>query len=362
MLQRITFTVLFLLGFGIVLSAQTISLNEVAQLEKTITQNPADSETRLKLISYYQQGKTLAAKKSLQKHRVGLIQNNPQTSNYTFFGIWMSENKNNPEYFELKNEWLKQLAKFKTDSKVRLNAGDFLTLAEPLLAEKIFREGETIDPDFFWFPLRLIEIYNSKYEDLKSKGEINEETVKEDDVKPILEKIVAETQSGLKALETADEATKNENERKFLAMQATKSLELGDSKTAYQAAHKLHKNLVETKPQVYLYEYFCIVESVKGRAALMDGNLDEAKVHLFEPIKASQSIGTLPPIIDIRFIEELLIKEGAENILKYLQLCEKLNLEDDDKKIIKKWENLLLKGRIPNFSEYRNTIENILIL
>lgn len=362
MLLKINFTVLLLLSFGIVLSAQTISVKEVARLETKIKQTPDDFETRSKLISYYGQGKTLADKKSLQRHRLGLIQSNPQKASSSMLGIWWSDDKNKPEYIELRNEWLKQLAKFKTDYEVRVNAGDFMTLTEPLLAEKIFLEGEAIDANIFWYPLRLLGIYNSKYEELLSNAEINDEPLKEEDTKPLLAKIIAQTHKGVSALENYNEPTKDELLRKFLAFRAMRSLDLGDSKGAYDAAHELHKNLAETKPKYYLYEYFRIVLSVKGRSQLMEGNLVKAKEYLFDSLNILENTENLPPIIDTKFIEELLVKEGAQDVLQYLKLCEKLNLENDDRKIIKKWRTLLLSGRVPKFSEYRNNIESILLL
>ena len=107
MLKKFIFSAMFLLSFGNVLPAQTISVKEAAQLEIKIAQTPDDYDTRSKLLSYYQQGKTLADKKSLQKHRLGLIQNNPQKASYVILGVWVIEDKNKAEFIELKKEWLK---------------------------------------------------------------------------------------------------------------------------------------------------------------------------------------------------------------------------------------------------------------
>jgi hypothetical protein len=362
MLKKFIFSAMFLLSFGNVLPAQTISVKEAAQLEIKIAQTPDDYDTRSKLLSYYQQGKTLADKKSLQKHRLGLIQNNPQKASYVILGVWVIEDKNKAEFIELKKEWLKQLSKFKTDSEVRLNAADFLSVPESEMAEKIYLEGETMDADFFWFPLRLLEFYNSKLDELELNSELYDKPVNEADRKLLLAKIVAQTQKGIAALEKQDTPTRNELTRKFLANQAVKSLELGDTKTANQAAVELSRNLIETKPQTGLYEYYRVAESVKGRVLLKVGNLAGAKERLFSSITSITDMEGLPPIVDVRFVEELLIKEGAENVLKYLKLCENLNLEEDDRATIKKWQNLLLRGKVPKFSEYSFTIEKILIL
>ena len=178
----------------------------------------------------------------------------------------------------------------------------------------------------------------------------------------MLEKIVAQTQKGIDALDKQETPSKNDLTRKFLANRALKSLELGDTKTANQAAVELTKNLVETKPETGLYEYFRLAESVKGRVHLKTGNLTEAKERLFFSITSVKDVENLPAIVDVRFIEELLIREGAENVLKYLKLCENLNLEEDERTMIKKWQDLLLKGKIPKFSEYPYPIEKIIAL
>ena len=130
MFGKIKLTIFWLLIFGTVLSAQTLSPKDVAELEAKLRQAPADFETRSKLINHFAQGKTLAEQKSLQRHRLGLIQNNPQKASSYLLGLWFGEDEKKPEYAELKNEWLKQIAKFKTDSEVRLNAVDFLSTDE----------------------------------------------------------------------------------------------------------------------------------------------------------------------------------------------------------------------------------------
>ena len=78
MFGRINLTIFLLLIFGSALFAQTLPPKEVAEFEAKLKQSPGDVELRGKLILHYQPGKTLADQKSLQRHRLALIQNNPQ--------------------------------------------------------------------------------------------------------------------------------------------------------------------------------------------------------------------------------------------------------------------------------------------
>ena len=357
MFGKIKLTIFWLLIFGTVLSAQTLSPKDVAELEAKLRQAPADFETRSKLINHFAQGKTLAEQKSLQRHRLGLIQNNPQKASSYLLGLWFGEDEKKPEYAELKNEWLKQIAKFKTDPEVRLNAVDFLSTDESPLAEKILLEGEALEAGNYIYPHRLMKLYNARLFDLEIDMDIRETPPTEADRQAIIKKIIAQARKGLDALKSADESAQAEYSRKFLAAMAINYLELRDPKTAYETAHQLHKNLTEAAAEPFLYEYFRIVQSVKGRARLMEGNLVEARKYLLGSIEITENTEKLPSIVDTKFCEELLVKEGAENVIKYLELCQRLDLDEDERKILQKWLALLRDGRIPKFSDYRNNID-----
>lgn len=357
MFGKIKFIIFLLLIFAPALSAQTITPKEVAELETKVRQSPDDVETRGKLISHYQQGKTLADQKSLQRHRLGLIQNNPQKTNSYLLGFWFGEDEKKPEYTELKNEWLRQIAKYKTDADVRLNAVDFLATNEAPLAEKILLEGETLDAGNYKFPYRLMKLYSTNLWETELDMEIKDNAPTEADRKAIINKIIAQTRKGLDALKDEEEAVQSEYTRKFRAVMALNYLELRDPKQAYETAHLLHENLLKANDEPFLYEYFRIVLSVKGRARLMEGNLVEARKYLLESIEINENTENFPSIVDTRFCEELLVKEGAANVLKYLELCEKLGLDEDERKMLKKFQTQLKDGRIPKFSDYRNSID-----
>lgn len=357
MFGKLKFTIFLLVICGTLLHAQTITPKEVAELEAKVRQSPDDVEMRGKLILHYQQGKTTADQKSLQRHRLALIQSNPQKTSSYLLGIWVGEETKKPEYTELKNEWLRQLAKFKTDPEVRLNVVEFLSVNEAAQAEKILLEGETIDAGNYMYPYRLMKLHSTQLWEMELDMDMQEKSPTEADRKALLNKIIAQSRKGLEALKDKDEAEQTEYSRKFLAVMAINYLELRDPKSAYETAHLLHKNLTEAGAEPFLYEYFRVVLSVKGRARLMEGNLEEARKYLLGSIEINENTSNYQSIVDTRFCEELLVKEGAATVIKYLELCEKLGLDEDERKILKKFQRQLREGRIPKFSEYRNNVD-----
>ena len=358
MFGKIIFTILTLIFCAVASAAQSLPPKEVAELEAKIRQTPADVDVRAKLILHYQQGTTPADQKALQRHRLALIQNNPQKAPAYLIGLWITdEDSKKPEYIELRAEWFRQLAKFKTDAEVRLNVVEFLSVTEASQAEKLLVEGESIDAGNHLYPYRLMKFYTSRLWELELDMDFGENKPTETDRKALINKIIAQTQKGLDALKDKEEGVRAEYSRKFMAVMAINYLELREPKRAFETAQALLKNLTEASSEPFLYEFFRIVQSVKGRARLMEGNLVEARKYLLESIEINENTENLPSIVDTRFCEELIVREGAATVLKYLELCEKLGLDEDERKLLKKFQAQLKDGRIPKFSDYRNNID-----
>jgi hypothetical protein len=342
-----------------------LSPKEVVRLEAVLKTKPDDFEARTRLIEHYEVGKILADEKSLQSHRVAIIRNNAlefsndnQSLLRTYLGYWFTEDAKKPEYVELRNEWLKQIEQDKENDNIRSNAAAFIAHVELETAEKILRDGKAIHPSTL-FSDQLIDIYEAEYHRqmiVQRSRYTDAEGINDSEasLKVILPKLAAEATFGLQVIEKEKDETWNDLYKpKFLASLAKAAFEIGETKKAGEAANDLLKILGDPK-LIELgnnTEYFQIAMSIAGRAELKNGSLAKAKSYLLDSIPLANNENFASAKIDIKFIEEMFAKGGGEIVIEYLQLYKKLDLDEDSRAVINRWEAQIRQGKVPNFND-----------
>lgn len=328
-----------------------LTAKEISDLEGKLKTDPTGIEAREKLINYYKERETPANKKIVQRHRLAMIENNPQNASVLHLGAWFQDEFEKPEYIELKNAWLKQISLNKKDKNIRFQAASFVEYELPL-AEKILKEGQTLDPNDYEYSLKLIELYDSPF-----TGDYNDtEEIRYNNRIATLKKIVAEAQNALGLLRKAENSDVTSLEiRKMLAISAKYALETGNLELAKKSADELIVKSGDPKmlagsifePDV---DNFQIANSVLGRIALRAGNLEKAREYLFNSLLMIDDEKNTYPKIDAPFLEEMLVRNGSKNVIEYLQLFVKSkHFEESDKQGVREIITKLNRGKVPNF-------------
>lgn len=331
-----------------------LTAREIAALEAKLKTKPDDSEARIRLVNYYAERETAADKKSLQRHRLALIENNAQSDYSLPLGLWTEDDWQTPEYLQLKNAWLKRISLDKQNKRVRFNAAYFLS-GEKALAEKILLDGKILAPADSDYPAELVEFYENSMS--VNYGESEETRLNKR--LAVLKKIIAEAQTALGLLKKSEDAETVADEiRKMLVASAKYALETGDLALAKKSAEEIITESGEPQSLTSGFgdsgiESFQIANSVLGRIALRAGNVEKAREYLMNAILLIDDESNIHPKLDAPFLEEMLVRNGSKNVLEYLEsFLKSKHLEDSDKATVKEIILLLNRGTLPIFSDY----------
>jgi hypothetical protein len=356
--KSVLFLFFILLVVNCVAQQLTISTpREAAALEVKLKRTPDDADSRKLLIYYYTIMEPPAYKAALQRHRLALVQNNPEEAEAVFLDNWLEADKNNPDYIAIKKIWLKQIAANKENNKIRFNAVEFFNSVEMDLSEKILKDGQTLDADNLEYYERLVKFYNERFDELSS---YLEEEIDEAKIKEVLGKLVTQAKIGLSKIDQIEydiEVEKIDRE-KFLVSAAEAYLELADLKNAREFAGKLLDAL--GKPAELSEEreidLFQTAMSIAGRIELREGNVSKAREYLLGAIASVNKEIVFNPKVDIKFLEEFLVADGKRSVLEYLKQLEAFDFPVDLQTKIKSWQLLLAKGKIPAFENFYNIL------
>ena len=131
-------------------AARRMTPEEVAALEGTLQQNPEDTATRDKLLTYYawtgdnkqRWDENVAARR---RHAVWLVENHPDSDLATRVSI---PKETDPEgYATLRALWLEHVARKDASAKVLSNAASFFQRSEKPFAEQLLLKGKALQPD-----------------------------------------------------------------------------------------------------------------------------------------------------------------------------------------------------------------------
>jgi len=327
---------------------------EVSDLEAKLKTAPADFEARTELIGYYSERETPVNNKILQRHRLALIENNPEDTTATHLNVWFQDEHIKPEFIAMKNAWLKKIALNTKNKEIRFQAASFLEY-DPILAEKILLDGKALAPGDFEYSVKLVEFYDASIPNTYGESEESRFTKKT----AVLKKIVAEATKTLALAKKAEDSELTQTViPKTLAIAAKYSLEMESLDAAKNFADQLIINLGDPKLLTSTYleseiDYFQIANSVLGRIALRAGNIEKAKEFLFSSINLIDDENNKGPKIDVPFLQEMLVRNGSKNVIEYLELFnESTSLEDSDRATILEMITVMNRGRFPNFDGF----------
>jgi hypothetical protein len=318
-------------------------------------QTPDDIDIRIELIEYYERRETPEAKKAAQMHRLWLVRNRPERPYYRELGWWMNEDDlKNPDYIALKEEWLKQINLKKTNEKIRLGAARFLFQLEDALAEKLLREGQQINPNFYEYSERLMEIYEYRLTTAVNDYESAKPNAKEADIDAALRKLFVEGEKGLPLIAKDELLARSGDHFELVVRLAELALDLNELKKARAFAETVLNlnqkkddseddsgNWYDTDKAIYYGN------TLLGRVALREGNTAKAREHLAASLAFPADSDFELKDLKLDLAAELLAKGEKQAVLDYLARAEKLTTDEANIKIFRRWQRLVKRNSFP---------------
>lgn len=325
-----------------------MSPKDAAETEALLKQNPKDTSSRASIIAYYENNREDAAsQKSLHRHRVLLIQNAPDAASSIYLGEWTDEeDRTKPEFVELKNEWLKQVAANKNSSEIRINAVGFLAALEPAAAEKLLREGQAIEPENLEYADSLIGLFLSNIERLDRRYDAQEKPVTLAAIDDEAKKLLAEIERRLSLFKT-EGFLKEVPERLNLLVKAAKvALELGDHAKAKKYAETILADFITAEPDEDDNKAIFHGNMLLARVAVREKNLAVAKERLFKSLDFVK-VGDWKisePELDV--LAELLGAGEKTTVIEYASRAQKAS-DEMMAKTYRLWERKLSRNLSP---------------
>ena len=128
-------------------AAIAMSASDVAALEASLEQNPADVLGREKLLTYYRTSKTVAWKDKLsgiRRHTLWFIEHAPDGD----VSVPVISQRYDPQgYEEARRLWVEHTSRPDVSVHVISRAADFLSAYDKPLAEELLLRGRSMDPD-----------------------------------------------------------------------------------------------------------------------------------------------------------------------------------------------------------------------
>jgi hypothetical protein len=324
---------------------------EVSRFEKKLESDPADIDTRLRLIRNYAMfGKpTPAGEKAHLRHRLWLVNNRPEMSERDVYGVIGSFMASFPAASKeaLVNAWLSQVEANRSNTKVRLNAVDFVKESRPEAADKLLVEGSQIEPDNYKFRLLLTEL---KGGELKKADTAERRSA-------AAKRILEDGKVALSLIKKERSDERDADRSQVLKRLCIAAVEAGELELASSYANELILDFGQSETDHGYDEAAHVGNITLGLVQLRRSNLEKAKEHLLIAIRAPlrQEYNALSKI-DTRLAKELFDKGEKATVLEYLKLCLNLgNLKEypesyaEEIKALKLWQEQIGKGSKPSF-------------
>lgn len=326
-----------------------MSVKDADATEALLKQNPKDSSRRASIIAYYQNKdkEDAASRKSLQRHRVLLIQNTPDEASSAYLGQWTEEeDRTKPEFIELKNELLKQVTANKNSSKIRSIAVEFLAVLEPATAERLLREGQSIEPENLEYADSLIGLFLSNIERLDRAYDAQEKSVTLAAINDESKKLMTEIERRLSLFKT-EGYLKEVPERLNLLIKAAKvALELDDSAKAKKYAETILADFITAEPDEDDNKAIFYGNMLLARVAVREKNLAVAKERLFKSLNFIK-VGDWKisePELDV--LADLLAAGEKTTVIEYARQAQKAS-DETMAKTYRLWERKLSRNLSP---------------
>ena len=331
-----------------------LTARQLAELEAALSRNPEDTETRRRLVRYYDGYlvKTTPDKEAERtKHRLWFVENRPEMSDYDILGRsdW-TKAADKTEYKTLKAAWLKQVAANPKNAQIRLNAAEFIRHSEAEIAEKLLLEGESLNPENYEIPLSLNRIYRNAADDSGNA----------DKPESVMENRRKEFESGEAALvllkqERSEERTENRFE--LLKTLSKTAYLVGRFDRAKQLATELVLDFGQNAAAAGFETATHTGNIVLGLVALHENDVPKAKEYLLIAIRAPlRDERSYLSKIDTELAKKLFEKGEKSVVTEYLKLAEGLgnlknypDLYGGETKALKLWQQQIETGKTPSF-------------
>ncbi|HEY2345862.1 MAG TPA: hypothetical protein VGH80_08255 [Xanthomonadaceae bacterium] len=127
------------------LAGMRLEAKEVGELEKNLASHPDDLSLHARLLGYYGRLRltSSSANAPAVKHMLWIIRNHPEAD----LGLEGLTPTGDPSaYGELKQAWLDQVSLHPRDARVAGHAGKYFLVFDRVLAEKLLKEAQELDP------------------------------------------------------------------------------------------------------------------------------------------------------------------------------------------------------------------------
>ena len=321
---------------------------EVRRLEKKLTVQPEDVETRLQLINYYSiygPRKTNRSETTSVRHRIWLIERHPEIEDSKFFGFSTQElSKASIEL--LKNAWLAKVAAQKGSMTVRINAINSLKEYAPEAASALAEEGAKLDAQNYQVLMLVAEINSA---DLKK-----ERSGKTEDA---ARKVLDYGGRALVLLKKERSDERDAERAEILKTLCHAAIQVGDLDAAESFARELILDFGQSADARIYDEAAHIGNTTLGLVEIRRNNTAKAAGHLMASIRAPlrmeyNNLGR----IETSLAKELYAKGEKAAVVEFLKLCLtvpnfKVYPESyaDEIYALKLWIGQIEKGTTPNF-------------
>jgi hypothetical protein len=325
---------------------------QVAWLESQIGAQVHELPARVMLLGKYFGSKIAEVRAKRAAHIYWIIERHPDSYIAGNSDTVLFKFQEAAAYAPARELWLQQCAAKKSNAAVLGNAAQFFVLNEPLTAEKLFLQAQTLEPgNPRWHEL-LAQLYSLSAK--RGPEEIRSGKARQALVELEMAEQIRTSHAGIPCGEesrTSELLTRIHR----LPNRARAAFDAGELTFARQFANECLA--IATGPEIP--EFFrsdgnAIHYShlVLGRVALREGNLEVAKVHLIESGKTtgSPNLGSFGP--NMSLAKEVLENGEREAVLEYLELCSVFWKSGSE--MLTEWKGQIHQGKIPEFGANLN--------
>ena len=142
----------------------SLTVNEVQQLEEKVKIKPDLLRVRIKLLGYYftRYHYSKELQKSRQKHILWIIQNYPESEIAGTPYVSLNPIIDNGAYTRAANIWLSQIGKDSTNTAILGNTASFFMIYDKDLSEKLIKQAISLEPNNQKWQELLQELSNLK--------------------------------------------------------------------------------------------------------------------------------------------------------------------------------------------------------
>ena len=300
-----------------------------AALERKIERDPDDLETRTVLLGYYFGSHYGSPEKNAarRRHVLWVIRNHPEAEIAGLPYAELDAVLDADGYRAASALWKEQVKDDATSVQVLGNAASFFGLTDPTLAAGLLERAAKLEPGSSEWPGRLGDLHSRTLIGLDDAGQRR-----------------ATAARALADFERALALATNDERSMYLADAAEVAFVSGAIEAARKHANELLATAVPGR-----WDHGNAVHhgnTVLGRIALRDGDLEAARRHLLaSAAEGSPQLDSFGPDMDLA--KELLEKGERQAVLAYFDSCEKF--WELGKERLADWRALVNAGRMPDF-------------